>query len=158
MDYNKLMEELDREVRGLPRKTSAVEGLAKGRNRGIKEAKEPIVEVDNEEDLIFEEEGNFNSDVEKSPEQVFTDSVNTYFNSLVDEGLETEEAVEKVKSVVDSILPKDEKEGPVVEDDENAEISAEESTKKGCATESTTSTSFEEYQKDKEAKMLKRFR
>ena len=89
MDYNKLMAELDKEILGSfesvqPNKGySATEGYDEV-ERDLMEGlgqKSPIVEVEGEDDLVFED-GEPEA-VEESPKEVFVKSVNDYLNSLL---------------------------------------------------------------------------
>lgn len=203
MDYNKLMAELDKEVTGSfePVRPLTGRSATEGYDEVEKdlmdslEVKKPIVEVDGEEDLVFGEDGVDKE--EKSPEEVFSEAVNAYFNSLVNDGVEVEEAVEKVLDQVNSSLPKtddsDDEEDDIEESEETELVEAEESQKspetirednytddpekqkelfgntvkelsdkmdmnKATSSATESSCSFEEYQKDKEAKMLKRYK
>ena len=204
MDYNKLMEELDREVNSSFESVKSVKGLSatEGYDEVEKdlmaslESKSPVVEVEGEDGLIFEDEGESSQVEEHSPEEIFSKAVNDYFTGLVNDGIEAEEAVEKVLDVVNSVLPKEEGEDgqpDEIEVEPVTEEPAQESQERGetitpdnytedpekqkeifgntvkelsdkmdmnKATSSATesSCSFEEYQKDKEAKMLKRYK
>lgn len=117
MDYNKLMAELDKEVSssfesvGLSKGYSATEGYDEVERELLEglDEKSPIVEVEGEEDLVFEDgEDKAPEGPEESPKDIFIKSVNDYFNSLVEDGVESDEAADEVLEVVDSVLPKEE--------------------------------------------------
>ena len=191
MDYNKLMEELDKEVRGAyesvgSAQLSATEGyddIEKDLMANLDQNK-PIVEVDGEEDLIFEDEESQpegeEEDENESAEDLITKSVKTYFEGLINDGVEAEEASEKVLDLVKSVLPEEEgeevdegleevEEDDSEEDSEEIEKSAEAGIGSIPAKEEVDqvepqaqlpveNSSFEEYQKDKEIKMLNRYK
>lgn len=117
MDYNKLMEELDREVKGsfestsVPGLKSAIEGYDEVENdlMASLEEKKPIVEVDGEEDLVFgDDQPQDEEDSPEDPKEALGRAIEGYLNSLLEEGLDKDEASDEVLELVNSFLPQDE--------------------------------------------------
>ena len=116
MDYNKIMAELDKEVFKSNSAFESAEGVAKTEDSYDEVEKEleeglgvkgPYVEVEGEEDLVFDDgEGKAPEEEKENPKDLLVRAVNEYLTSLLDGGIEAEKAVEAVKELVKSTLPK----------------------------------------------------
>ena len=189
MDYNKLMTELD-SVLGLEK--PATESVAKKTKAKTEKAFEGYDDIENElardlglsvkeepsEDFILEEGETQPQVDEPTPEDLFIDSVKVFRDSLIGEGMEEDEARDKICDIVSTLLcpeePEEseepegevEPEEPEEPEEEPAEeglvdkllaLGQEEATEEVEAVDEVETTDPESAFEEMEAKMIDRY-